>query len=331
MVRKAKVLPRLAAVGGVLAGTAAASLVASPAGAEGLPQAPASCEVHELPLPPGVSGGSVTGSSPDGRTLLGSTSRNGGPAETVVIWRDGQIVDTIEDAPNTLSDINSNGVAVGGHFDEYSDARPWVYDNGQIRVLPGDVSPTAINDSGQIVGYDANGAVTWEPGSDEPVPLEGGAAGSAHDIAADGTIVGTAPGEGGTDAVSWQDGALRVLPRPEGSKPQDHLTAAEINGPWVIGSGPGGTVRWNIETGAAENIPDVYGDDGGINEHGWLVGTQRAGDRAVLVADGRTIELPPYKSYPIHAARTVSSDGSVIGGSAVIPKGDSQPVYWSCA
>lgn len=332
--RSARGLSRLVAVGSVIAGSAAASLVLlSPAGAEGQEQVPTSCEVHELPLPPGGIEGSVTGSSPDGRTLVGEVTTEGTPrGQTVVIWRDGKIVDTVDNAPNTLSDINSNGVAVGGFYDEYGDDRPWVYDNGRIRELPGDVAPNAINDSGLIAGSEADGAVVWPAGSDDPVALKKGAPGAAYDLSEDGTIVGKAAGEAGTDAVFWQHGAPGLLPRPEGTPLRDNLAAFEINGPWVVGAGPEQTVRWNLETGATETIPNVSAaEHSGINERGWIVGSQQSGNQAVMIADGHTFVLPPFKSYPLHYADSISADGSVIGGTAVIPKGESKPVYWSCS
>ena len=128
---------------------------------------------EQLPLPSGMNQAEVTGSSPDGKTLLGFASDEGTSPKAVVIWRNGKIVDTIRDAPGPLSDVNSHGVAVGNYLTDQSDSRSWIYEDGKVRELPGDVTVNAINDAGQMVGSrmapTENGPpisvpVTWQPG-----------------------------------------------------------------------------------------------------------------------------------------------------------------------
>ncbi|WP_338601333.1 hypothetical protein [Saccharopolyspora sp. SCSIO 74807] len=338
MVSKATTLPRLVALGGVLAGSVALAPV--PAVAEPQAAAPTECRIHELPMPPGATKGNVSGGSPDGRTLVGTVE--GTPSDLVhVVWRDGEILETPGNLPDRLEDVNSDGVAVGGIFDEYGERRPYVYRDGEVRVLPGHVTPRGINDTGQIVGFRSDAAgevpVSWAPGSDQPVDLPG-PPGVAEDVAADGTAVGTVAGEtpgAPTNGFVWRpDGTSAALPRPEGIPANEHLEAHQINGPWVIGSGSSGEIRWNLDTGTAEVIPNTIFDSGAINEQGWVAAARRDSEgraaTATLFADGQQVPLPGINNWDLSAS-SISPDGSVIGGTALLSRGPSKPVSWTCS
>ena len=343
LVSKARTLPRLAALGGVLAGSVALApvpAIAEPQAAAPHAAAPAECRIHELPMPPDATKGNVSGGSPDGRTLVG-TVEGATPTDLIhVVWRDGEILETPGNLPDRLEDVNSDGVAVGGIFDEYGERRPYVYRDGEVRVLPGHVTPRGINDAGQIVGFRSDAAgeipVSWAPGADQPVDLPG-PPGVAEDVAADGTAVGTIAGEAPdapTNGFVWRpDGTSAALPQPEGVPENGSFEAHQINGPWVIGSGSnGGEVRWNLDTGATEVIPNTMFDSGAINEQGWVAAATRdsSGRAATLFADGQQVPLPGINNWELSTS-SISPDGSVLGGTASVSRGPSKPVFWTCS
>lgn len=305
-------------VGGLLGGSA---VLAPGAGA-----APSSCQVHELPVPEGSTDAHFRGASNDGRTLLGEAIS--GQRTVPVLWRDGRIVGRIDDAPGPLLDLNAPGAGVG------SGSRPWVYENGRVRELPGGANPLALNDAGQLAGTrsEESGAtvpVTWPAGADRPVDLPGGP-GKARDISQDGTIVG----EAGTDPAPhvWRpDGTSAPLPMPP--EVPANVQVVQVSGPWVVGAAPDGTlVRWNLDSGSAEVTPNaVVGGHTGVNERGWTLGSQDGGTQAVVFADGQVLRLPGLPEFPTHYADSISADGTVIGGTASTSKGPSKPVYWTCS
>ncbi|MEU6128603.1 hypothetical protein ABZ805_05450 [Saccharopolyspora sp. NPDC047091] len=330
---EARTLTGLVGLGGVLAGSV---LVPAPVAAAE-PAAPAACEIRELPLPPGATRGGVGGASPDGRTAVGRAVREGPTqVETDVVWRDGEIATTYSDLPDSLTAVNSAGVAVGGIFDDYGDRRPYVLRDGEVHVLPGHVTPRGINDSGKIAGFRTDGAgevpVVWEPGSDEPVDLAG-PRGIATGISADGTVVGTVDGDtpdAPTNGYVWRpDGTSAPLPRPAGVAPNAHLEATGISGPWVFGGGPDGAIRWNLDTGAAESIPDTFGA-GAINEQGVLAAPTHDSWEAVLVDGEQRTPLPGMNGWQL-AVSSISPDATVLTGAAGMLKGPSKPVRWTCS
>ncbi|MCX2732820.1 hypothetical protein OOZ19_21490 [Saccharopolyspora sp. NFXS83] len=207
-------------------------------------------------------------------------------------------------------------------------------------MLPGRVMPRGINDSGRIAGFRTGDAgaeipVVWEPGSDQPVDLPG-PRGVANDVSEDGTAVGTVEGDtpdAPADGFVWRaDGTSAELPRPAGVAPNAHLEANQISGPWVLGGGPDGAIRWNLDTGAAETIPDAAFGSGAINAQGMLATATRgsSGTEGVLIADGRRTPLPGSGGWQL-APRSISPDGSTIAGTAGLLRGPSKPVSWSCS
>lgn len=322
-----------------LSGALAGSVVATaPAVAAAGPAAPAACEIRELPLPAGTTEGGVAGASADGRTAVGrAVGHDPVQTEVGVVWRDGEIVDLPADLPDALTDVNSAGVAVGGIFDEYGDRRPYVLRDGEVHVLPGHVTPRGINDSGMIAGFRTDAAgevpVVWEPGSDQPVDLAG-PRGTATDVSADGTVVGTVDGDtpdAPTNGHVWRpDGTSAPLPRPAGVAPGAHLEATGISGPWVVGSGPDGAIRWNLDTGAAESVPGTIPGGAAINERGELAAAAGSGQEAVLVDGEQRTPLPGLNGWWL-APSSVGPDGTALTGTAGMLKGPSKPVRWTCA
>lgn len=216
----------------------------------------------------------------------------------------------------------------------------WVYESGMVRRLPGDGVATAIGEFGQIVGGrlapTRNGPVSvpayWPSSGQELVdlPKPSGEVGEALDVAADGTIVGTV----GVDAYVWRpDGSHGRLPRPDGVPGNESVSAKRISGSWVIGTSGGGSVRWNLSTGAVERL-DLEAH--AVNDRGWLVGTD--GDDVVVVIDGRTVRVPLDLDVPPNHPPyflqlvSISRDGTTIGGTTWLRAPVSeQPRWWRCA
>lgn len=95
-----------------------------------------------------------------------------------VLWREGTPVVDLGTAGGLESmayDINDAGVVVGAAIRQHGNARPFVWRNGRMRLLPLPDLPiewseaTAINDRGEIVGFAALGnfaqvlGVAWKP------------------------------------------------------------------------------------------------------------------------------------------------------------------------
>lgn len=338
MKRKSRNIPGLAgrALAGsivlVLASVSAADAAPSPTGDPGT--APR-CQIHELPLPEGSDAAVVSAASPDGTTLYGFVPG----AREVVVWKDGEITEIL-DMPSAPVDVNAHGAAVGGHLDEPTGSHAWVFENGKVRELPGDVTPHAINDDGLIVGSrvapDRSSVIvptSWQPGSDEPVDLQPRPSGEAYDVADDGTAVGTGSGGDGQLGFVWrQRGDSGPLPRPEGVPERASMSARAINGPWILGAADGTAVRWNLDSGQTDLAEGVeINEHSALNQRGWFVGTR--GYDAVLAVDGEVTGLPGLGERYMHHPESLSADGTVIGGYATVPKAPAAevPVYWTCA
>lgn len=324
-------------VGGLVLAAGVATPIAIAGGAAPA-DAPTTCEIQQLPTPENTMAATVDGSTPDGQTLVGyATIKHSAGNGTAIMWRDGEIVQTVQDAPSAMVDMNSAGDGVGATRDEENNDRSWAFLDGAIQQLPGEGVAHAIGESGQIVGSrlkpTSNGPpvavpVMW-PGSGQDMvdlPLPGNETGEALDIAADGTIVGKL----GVDAYVWHpDGTHGPLPLPDGVPPESLKSATGINGPWVIGTA-NGPVRWNLETSAVERIPELGSSVDAVNEHGWTVGKgDTPGARGVV--DGQSVELQPHESLRAHRPTSISADGKTFGGTAYDrPAASERPVMWRC-
>ncbi|GAA2785871.1 hypothetical protein [Saccharopolyspora taberi] len=332
----------------LLAAGALAGALAGGIALTGLPTAsaepPSSCLIQRLPVPEGSSGSTVTGSGPAGAPLLGHVVAEVSPlTRHLALWRDGRVSTAeIPGGFTEAADVNSAGLVVGNRTNAQNQPESWTYDEkGGFRVVGGG-SARAVDGVGRLAGDrqapTGNGPpvpvpVVWPAGADAPVdlPMPGKQTGTATDIGADGTIVGTV----GTDAYVWRpDGTHGPLPRPEGVPPEQALSAIRISGPWVVG-GDYAPVRWNLETGAAERVPGIE-TPYGINERGWVVGeTPEMG--GALVADGEVLPLPTVDGGDgyTHRPAALSPDGRTIGGMAQV-RGNPSPVteeavVWNCS
>ncbi len=112
----------------------------------------------DLPLPAGVTGGTVYAAGPNGY-LAGAANRSGG----VLVWHDRAVtrLDTPVDADLSVSAVNGNGDVVG--FDSHTHSA-FVHRNGTYQLLPGPAGErteaVGINASGDIVGTVGDGGAS---------------------------------------------------------------------------------------------------------------------------------------------------------------------------
>lgn len=145
--------------------------------------------VNELPLPAGWTAGHVNDSDRDDSFTGYGVDADG--KTRPLVWHDGAV--TVLEAPGGVQavavDVNSRGDVVGITQDESTPNHGVLWRGGQVidlPVLPGGdwAAPTAINDSGLIVGYGTDGqdihAAVWSTGSPQSVKDLGGMGGSAY-------------------------------------------------------------------------------------------------------------------------------------------------------
>jgi uncharacterized membrane protein len=208
--------------------------------------APTSCALERLPAPDNDPMALVSGADPTGSYLVGRSYPKAGGYQAV-IWHNGKVRKVMlpGDIEESLRDVNSTGTAVGWSYDgdrgkENTRQIPYVYRDGKVSKLPGDVqgSAEAINDAGAIVGNDdADGAVLWPSATAQPVRLPkpaGVTQGTASDIDEDGTVVGNF--DYVRPYVWFADGTHRDLPMPtlDGKKAVGARVFSIRNG-WAIG------------------------------------------------------------------------------------------------
>lgn len=332
------------ALGRLMAATALTALctaqLTGPAGAPA--SAAANCAIHPLPLPPGALAGSVDGAGPDG-TLTGYATTGVNPPDgAAMLWRDGRIAATVPHAPGALLDLNTAGDGVGDSVDGQSRHHPWILHGGIAHRRSGEGTAHAIGERGQLVGGRLTGTgngppvevpATWPAGAQDPVnlPMPGNETGTATDIAADGTIVGTV----GTNAYLWHpDGTGAMLPRPPGVPATEIVRADAISGHFVVGSAPTvGVVRWDLTTGTVATVPGLtYGDQNRVNAAGTVLGEH--GYAAVTVTGGTPVTLPSLGPGYLNVPAALSADGRVAGGMTQTNQNPSplteKPVYWTC-
>lgn len=133
-------------------------------------------------------------------------------------WINGSIIDlgilpgitgpfgTVGGLANSLNESNQ---IVGFQYSN-SGAIPVLWEHGtahQLATLPGQdtAEPLDINETGTIVGYSGNRAVTWQNGTISALP--GCDAGSAYAINDRGDIAGNC----GSDAVVWDASGMSII------------------------------------------------------------------------------------------------------------------------
>jgi hypothetical protein len=305
--------------------------------------------VSYLPLPAGYPKKSlITGGDPTGRYQVGRIYPAGGPK--AVIW-DGRRP-TVVDLPgsdDTLSDVNSAGLAVGSSF-RGDKAVAWAYEGGKITQLAGEGSAAdAVNERGEIAGTVQDQPVVWRSVTAQPKRLampSGSLMGQARGIDEDGTVIGTAIAVGGKSrAYAWSpDGTARLLdlpPTTPSGVPNGSFAFSVRNG-WISGEAivevsEGAEYHystvWNLATGDVKLTPDV-GRVAAVNAQGWLVG--RGTDRLVLVTDTVVVGLPLPDGAKIgryDEVDTVSDDGR-IGAGELNPQNDltgARALIWTCS
>jgi hypothetical protein len=328
------------------------------------PAAPTKCTQSLLPIPDGVRMALVTGADPTGRLIVGR-SYPGSGSHQVLLWRDGRVQKVPLDGDDqSLNDINSAGVAVGGTFrpkpgggaDSLRQVPVAYLPNGSLVNLAGaaasaadgaDGAAQAVYEAGVIVGELARRAVRWATpqSAAENLPLPSGASlGQASDIDEDGTIVGFVDfGTRGERPYVWfADGTHRELPVPanggaEGTRKQVFVRAYGIRNGWVTGImdvvSQASAVRWNVYTGEVKVFPEFLIRASMANAHGWQVGTDPQG-RAILLTPAGTVVLPDLAQHEAgnltNIATTVSDDGRTIGGQADDSGDVIRAVVWRC-
>jgi hypothetical protein len=321
------------------------------------PAAPTKCVLGLLPVPDGRKMALVTGGDPTGRFLLGRTYPATSPPDgsmglNVVIWdRLRPSLVALPGDDQSLSDINSHGVAVGSGWGP-SGTTSYFYRAGHVSKLPGGdgADVRAINDASAAVGSRGEKPVLWRSVDQAPVvlPLPSGAAtGAAFDIDEDGTVIGVV----GTDTKAQRpyvwlpNGDGHDLPLPSGiPAPTDKSGAARRGVPtasafnirfgWVSGRVNGTAVRWNLRTGETRTFPKLGLRADDINRYGWQIGIDANGI-ARLLADPGTVVLPelaPHQPTGLsNIPTTLSDDGKVIGGQSDDKDDVIHAVVWTCS
>jgi hypothetical protein len=293
-----------------------------------------SCVAEKLPVPGGgdavVSAGDRTG------TYLAGTS-----GKKVLLWQGGEY--RAFDAPvarPVVAAVNARGVVVGRAFDG---THPWAVAGGVTLTLPGPstAAPTAIADSGVVVGSRGNGPapgggrqadtvpVVWDSIVSKPRDLpmpEGYTTGEAMAVLPDGRIAGlVASAElangGGQEAAIWPAGGgmPELVKGPEDAKV--YLRNAADG--WLFAA-VSGAMRYEMATGTWTRLTGKIGlQPNGINARGWVIGGDERVGELYLFDGTKTITLAPVVEAA--ALFTISDDGRVLGGQA------GGATRWSCS
>jgi hypothetical protein len=314
------------------------------------PAGPKDCRVTRLPTG-GVEKSLVTGGDPSGRWQVGRLyPASSGATRSLVVWRDGKIVDRVEPGgdDDSFSDINTRGQAVGFGFQP--DARPYAYRDGTVSPLAGgEGTATAINDQGVVVGslgpiYQGR-PVRWPAITARPqrLPLPAGAKfGDATDIDEAGNVVGTVTGgnEEGTAYLWLADGSVRRMPMPESDGRQaDMFWPAAIRNGWVVGRSvidtanarSFGFYRYRIATGRYEELKVGSGMPARVAANGWVLG--EGASPVITTGAGGTTVLPKYPKLTgeqQYLVASFSDDGLVAAGYSSGENGENQPLLWRC-
>jgi uncharacterized membrane protein len=307
----------------LLAGVAAAGLLAVPAQAAAAP----GCRPVDLAAPAG-SLTSVEGGDPTGTYLVGRVSY---PDRTAgALWRHGRFSEidasSLGGVQVSYHDVNRYGVVVGERMTDYGSFHTdaFTYRDGTFTFLPplraGDSTDAlGINGRGDVVGNSSGTPVVW-PAGGGVLALPGD--GRAMGIDEDGTVVGyLAPYPPGTPYVWPATGAPHALPVPAGSIGGD---AVAIQGSMVAGNvydpATNSTVPtlWNLRTGGVTLHSAAPGAALSVNRWG-TIGTVGA----IVHRDGRVSAVGPLDRVPV-----VTDLGVAAGTVTDSPFGDGQAVRW---
>jgi probable HAF family extracellular repeat protein len=236
---------------------------------------------------------------------------------------------------STATAINNRGVVVGyGHYEGFDQGFSWTRAGGMIGLgtLPG-VSgvaiPTAVNDSGQVVGHEGEHGFSWTPtgGMVDIGSLGGGGSTVPEAVNSSGQVVGRS----GPDAFSWtKDGGMVNLGALPGRSGGD-AHAVNSNGEVVGFSGGYGGERafsWTSAGGMVDlgALPSSTGRSGAtaVNDNGQVVGysdtggqlypgsayTYTAQDAVSWTAAGEIVDLGGDE---FSHADAVNNNGQVVG------------------
>ncbi|MEH1168516.1 hypothetical protein V6V47_24330 [Micromonospora sp. CPCC 205539] len=306
------------AVAGLLATSlgATATATAAPRG-----QVVRPCTISTLPYPADTYRAEANAIDSTGRFTAGAALRvsDSGNQNLLLVWDRG-ILTTIESPlVDDAVDVNAHGVVVGDGSPE-SYAQPWRYRDGHVEQLPvlstSGTYVTAINDSGDIVGYawdDATGQnvpLRWpaaQPGTVEVLSAPSGA--TAKGITNDGTIVGTAGSFG--DWSGWvrrPNGRIDALTTPGA---RTTLIAA-AQGPFALGQvaladGTTLKLRWDLRDGSYTMLDQRLEWLEDVNAQGVVAGGSR------VVREGTSRVLPGGGAQVPIGARAISDTGTIVG------------------
>jgi probable HAF family extracellular repeat protein len=234
------------------------------------------------------------------------------------LWQDGAITD-LETLPGAARSyaraINDHGQVVGvvsgDHF-----AGPFLWQDGVMTLLematpaysPGDA--VAINNRGQVVGYNGDRFVLWEKGV--MIDLGGLSPVAIND---QGQVVGYCVGHL-DEACLWERGTithLATLPYPPGggytfiSGINEHGQVAGVQDT-VAGRHP---VIWERDTITDLTPGGPSGAAYSINDHGQVVG--QSGGRACLWQHGSMTDLGTLSGDIASEAYSINDRGQVVG------------------
>ncbi|MGA4725874.1 hypothetical protein ACPB67_00495 [Micromonospora taraxaci] len=329
----------------MVAGAAATALLATslgvavsgPASAAPGGAALRTCKISTLPYPTGTYRADASVIDPTGRYVAGTALRVGEvDNQYLLLFWDGQQVTEVE-VPGMADpvDVNADGVVIGnGSAPGTGIGQPWIYRDGKLEQLP--VLPStgifvsAINDSGDIVGYGSDivpgefVALRWpaaRPGTVEVLKAPANAL--ANGITDNGTIVGSAGPFG--DWNSWvrrPNGRIDALTFPGA----DWSTASAAAGRWAIGlvwlDGNSAKVRWDLRNGSHTVLDEQIPALTDVNAKGVVVGGDRVGRGStsrVLPGGGEGVAI---------GARSISDTGTIVGFRNVLADRVS-PVRWT--
>ncbi|WP_405427493.1 hypothetical protein [Micromonospora sp. NBC_00617] len=314
----------------MLAGTAAGLLAASlgvalssTATAAPRPAATSACTISTLPYPADTYRAEANAIDPSGRFVAGTALRVGeNDNQYLMLLWDGQRLTEVE-APGVSgfdpADINESGIVIGNGWENGS-PRAWRYRDGRFVQLPSppsvDVSVTAINKAGDIVGVGSDNAsgeyvaLRWpadRPGTVEVLDAPVNARPSG--ITPNGTIVGSA-GEfaNWTGWVRRPNGRIKPLAVPGGGSTEVYAAA----GHWAVGrvsmvDAQADIVRWDLQDGSYTTLDQQVGLLDDVNAKGVVVG----GDR---VARGATSRVLPGGGERVGlGARSIADTGAIVG------------------
>jgi probable HAF family extracellular repeat protein len=238
------------------------------------------------------------------------------------------------------AEINERGQIVGSVYsaaapepDQFKNHRPFLWQNGVLtRLTPFGGQATALNDSGQIVGwmYTAAGMVhafLWERGTLTDLGTLGGDSSRAFALNADGEIVGesqTATGD--THAVLWDKGTITDL----GTLGGKSSSAAAINDHGqIVGSSEtaaggqdafvwqaGVMIRLQVGGYGVGDFAYAADNNNGGQVTGWTWSDNGGRGVAFLWENGTLTRIEPWErsSDPASCwAAAINADGQIIG------------------